>query len=111
MSKITESARGEQCQVRYPGVCNHDPETVVFAHLNGGGMGIKHPDTEGAYCCSACHDAYDGRVMHLSSADSWLVLGERVSHDLVRVYLDTCFYEGCVRTRKILIEKGLLICL
>ena len=96
MSKITESARGEQCQVRIPGVCNRDPETVVFAHLNGGGMGMKHPDTEGAYACSACHDAYDGRVPELN----WS-----------KTYLDVCFYEACVRTRKILLDKGLIKCL
>jgi len=39
--KYTESARGQECQVRIPGICSHDPETVVFAHLNGGGMGMK----------------------------------------------------------------------
>ena len=29
MSKITQSARGERCQIRFPGICNHDPETTV----------------------------------------------------------------------------------
>lgn len=97
LSKITESARGEDCQVRIPGVCNRDPETVVFAHLNGGGMGMKHPDTEGAYCCSACHDVIDRRGQAARVHPAW--------------DLKIWFFEGCVRTRAKLIEKGLLICL
>jgi len=94
MSKITESARGEQCQVRIPTICNHNPETVVFAHLGGGGMGMKQRDSEGAYCCSACHDVIDRRVKF-----HWPVLEIILAH-----------HEGAMRTRKILIEKGLLIC-
>ena len=101
MSKITKSAQGEECLVRIPFVCNHDPETTVFAHLGGAGMGMKHPDSEGAYCCSACHDVYDGRV----PPPGWGGHGR----GSVNVKLD--FLNGCVRTRAILIEKGLLICL
>jgi hypothetical protein len=93
MSKITESARGEMCQVRIPGVCNHNPETVVFAHIGGGGMGIKQPDTEGAYCCSACHDAVDFRV----PTPLWTAKEIRFAH-----------HEGAMRTRKILLDKGLI---
>lgn len=47
--------------VRLPGICNGDPETTVLAHLNGGGMGMEHHDLMGAWCCSSCHDALDGR--------------------------------------------------
>ena len=104
MSKITESAGGEQCQVRIPGVCNRDPETVVFAHMNGGGLAMKQPDCEGAYCCSACHDVYDRRVKprHLLSDDpsTWAAAWQQIDID---------FYQGCVRTRRTLIEKGLII--
>src|SRR4030065_396835 len=28
----------------------------------GGGVGVKHPDLLGAYCCSACHDEVDRRT-------------------------------------------------
>ena len=111
MSKITDSARGEQCQVRIPGVCNRDPATVVFAHLNGGGMGMKHPDYEGAYCCSACHDVVDGRVPYITHEIWPEAFGEKAAAEFSRCVAGVCFYEGCVRTRKILIEKGLLICL
>jgi hypothetical protein len=64
VSKITLSAKGEQCTVRIPGVCNFNNETVIFAHLNnmrfGHGTGIK--TLLGAYCCSACHDTIDSRT-------------------------------------------------
>ena len=62
MSKLRESARGQECLVRIPGVCNRNPETVVLAHLNGGGMGMKTHDLHGAFCCSDCHDEIDRRT-------------------------------------------------
>jgi len=62
MSKLRKSARGRECQVRIPGYCNHDNDTVILAHKNGGGMGMKSPDLHGAFCCSSCHDILDGRV-------------------------------------------------
>lgn len=56
MSKITKSARGENCTVRLSGICNHNSDTVVFAHINGvrfgHGMGLKANDIHGAYACS-----------------------------------------------------------
>ena len=111
MSKITESARGEECQVRIPGVCNHNPETTVFAHLGGGGMGAKQPDCEGAYSCSSCHDVVDGRagfdlgdIMYFLGADPSIA-----TPAVQKMYLENSFHEACVRTRKILIDKGLLI--
>ena len=46
MSKITQSAHGEPCQIRLAGYCNHNPETTVLAHYRLAdycGMGIKPP--------------------------------------------------------------------
>ncbi len=59
--KITQSAKGENCTLRIPGICNHNPETVVFAHVHTkfSGMGAKSNDIHGFYCCSECHSAYD----------------------------------------------------
>lgn len=57
-------ARGRECQVRIPGVCNSNPETTVLAHirLGGvGGMGMKPPDICGVHACASCHDLIDGR--------------------------------------------------
>ena len=90
--KITQSAKGEDCQVRIEGYCNFNPETTIFAHLNGGGMGYKVNDIHGAYCCSSCHDAVDGRIN-----TSW-------THNQLLVW----FFEGMVRTQIILLEKGLI---
>lgn len=61
---LRDSARGQPCLVRIPGVCNHNPATTVLAHINGGGMGTKTSDLFGAFCCSSCHDLIDGRVKH-----------------------------------------------
>ncbi len=63
---IRDSARGEECTVRIPGVCNHDPATSVWSHANFGaadkGGAIKAFDLCGAVACSACHDVVDGRA-------------------------------------------------
>lgn len=63
---LRKYARGKPCMARIPGVCNHNPETTVLAHLNGGGMGMKQPDLLGAWCCSDCHDFCDGRIRALN---------------------------------------------
>ena len=92
-SKITKSARGEPCTVRldgcYGGVEN---ETVVLAHLNGGGMGAKCLDIHGAYCCHHCHDIIDGRIQS----------------DYSQEHLLLTHLMGMKRTQEILVGKGLL---
>lgn len=62
-TKITKSARDEECSFRFPGICNRNPETTVFCHINTNykGTGMKSPDLFGAYGCSSCHDALDNR--------------------------------------------------
>ena len=60
--KLRDSARGKECQVRIPGMCNRNPETTILAHINGGGTGTKTSDLFGAFCCSSCHDIVDGKV-------------------------------------------------
>lgn len=66
MTPIRRAARGQDCTIEIPGVCNCNPETVVLCHSNelaaGKGMGLKAPDTEAAFGCSACHDVLDGRA-------------------------------------------------
>lgn len=92
MSKIRKSARGKACQVRLPGICNFDPETTVLAHLNGYGMGGKHHDFLGAYCCSSCHAVIDG---HQSSC---------LDAETIKVY----HYEGIFRTQQFLYNQKLI---
>ncbi len=94
MSKITESARNEECQIRLPNICNFNPETTVFCHIGGGGMARKASDIHGAYGCSSCHDAVDGRFK----------LGEALPCHEVKLY----FYDAVIRTQLILLEKGLI---
>lgn len=66
MSNLRKLARGRSCQIRLP-CCNSNPETVVLAHYRsvglGAGMGLKPADWLGAWSCSACHDAVDGRAL------------------------------------------------
>ena len=96
MSKITDSAKGQECQVRIPGVCSGDSSTVVWAHAigtaSGKGIGMKSPDARGSYACQPCHDAYDRRI--------------RTNHD--RQFIEHCFMEGHMKSLKILIDKGLV---
>lgn len=64
MSKLRKLARGKDCLVRIPGVCNFDPATTVLAHIRdagGGGIGMKPCDLAGAWACSSCHDTLDQR--------------------------------------------------
>lgn len=72
MSKLRKSARGRECQVRIPLVCNGDPETTVLAHYRLAGTcgtGCKPHDEQAAYACSACHAAVDGAVRTEYSRD------------------------------------------
>ena len=90
--KYTKSARGQMCQVRLPGSCNHNPETTVLAHLNGAGMGIKHLNIHAAYTCSGCHSVIDGHVK-----------SEWTQDQLKRWHL-----EGVIRTQIIMVKEGVL---
>ncbi|CAK9889185.1 DUF1364 domain-containing protein [Pseudomonas fluorescens] len=92
-SKLTKAARGRECQVRIPGVCNGDPNTTVLAHYRMAGtcgVGMKPNDLQGAHACSACHDACDGRSKTMFSRDEL-----RFMH-----------LEGVVRTLDILVSEG-----
>jgi len=96
LKKIRDSARGQDCTVNGP-TCNHNPETVVFAHYGEPGekgMGLKPDDTSGAYACSACHDVLDGRVA--SSA----CMGD--------VQKTWYWFRAMRRTWKLLLENGVL---
>jgi len=88
---LRDSARGQPCLVRLPGICNHDPSTTVLAHLNGGGMGTKTSDLFGVFTCSACHDEIDRRTMYFSA-------------DAVKL----AHLEGMVRTQQHWLDVGLV---
>ena len=92
MSKIRKAARGRECQVRLPGLCNGNSETVVLAHYRMAGIcgtGMKPHDLLGAWACSACHDEIDRRTRQIPAEDAR------------RYHL-----EGMVRTLATLIAEG-----
>lgn len=89
MTTARKAAKGMECQIRVPGVCERTNETVVLCHyrLAGtSGMGEKPHDSQAAYGCHACHDAVDGRrEAHFSKTEL------RLMHA-----------EGCFRTQAII---------
>lgn len=92
MSKLTKLARGRDCQVRLPGICNRDPETTVLAHYRLAGtcgMGIKPHDLLGAWACSSCHDEIDRRSRRIGPDEAALA-----------------HLEGVIRTQAILLKEG-----
>lgn len=95
MSKITDSAKQQDCTIRLPG-CNFDKETTVFAHLAGirFGHGWAIKTKFGAFACSYCHDVVDGRIAK----------PEGISHNDVKL----AHHEGVIETLLRLEEKGLI---
>ncbi|WP_187651564.1 DUF1364 domain-containing protein [Xenorhabdus sp. TS4] len=92
MANLRKEARGRECQVRIPGICNGNSETVVLAHYRMAGicgMGMKPPDLFGAWACSCCHDEIDRRT-RLTDTDC-----AHMAH-----------LEGVIRTQSILLSEG-----
>ena len=87
MVNLRKWARGKDCQIRIPGVCNHNPETTVLCHDNlagVSGMGMKSPDECAALGCSSCHDVIDGRVKagELSPSEKRIMFYEGMSRTI-----------------------------
>lgn len=95
---IRQSARGQDCTMRIPGVCNGDRETVVWAHSNersaGKGMGLKARDEEGCYACHTCHATYDRQIPRPPG--------------LTKEDVDVYFARGKHISRQILVRLGLI---
>ena len=96
MSKIRESAKGKDCQVRLENICNGNPETTVLAHVNGAGVAKKSLDIFGSYCCSECHREVD-RLPNLHHVVDF--------EDALKIIK---FYEGVFRSQKSMLEQGLI---
>lgn len=95
---IRNSARGQECTLRFDGICNHNPETTVWCHSNrladGKGMGLKAPDEQGCYGCSDCH--------------AWLDGGYAAS-GAIRELVDARFDVARKESQEILKAKGLMV--
>lgn len=92
MKTLRDEARGRECQVRIPGVCNRDNDTTVLAHLNGAGLARKSDDRHASICCSSCHDLVDSRRPSY------------YTNDEIRLM----FLDGVIRTQKLWISEGLM---
>ena len=97
MSMITKFAKGRNCTIRLPNICNHDPETSVMTHVPSGirfgkGIGYKPSDLLVAIGCSECHAHTDGRIK--SNFD--------------RDFLMLCWWEGHGETMIILEREGII---
>jgi hypothetical protein len=68
--RLRESARGRFCTLGFPGVCNHDKETTVLAHLPSDvqGIGVKSDDFHAVFACHACHVHMDQHLPHPNMA-------------------------------------------
>jgi len=92
---LRKEAKGRNCMVRLPGICNFNNETTVLAHLRMSGisgMGLKADDALGAWACSACHSTIDGHT----------------KTDMTREELRLAHLEGMARTIAVLRKEGLL---
>lgn len=93
LTVLQKFARGKDCQIRIPGICNYRTETTVLCHLNGGGAGIKHLDIHGAHGCSDCHDVVDMRNR---------------SHDFPLETIELWFLQSVIRTQQLVVKAGLM---
>lgn len=92
MVNLRKEARGRECQVRLPGICNGNSETVVLAHYRMVGIcgtGMKPDDLFGAWAYSRCHDEIDRRTRITDVNEA------RVAH-----------LEGVIRTQNALLREG-----
>lgn len=89
--KLRDSAKGQPCTLEIVGVCNHDPATVVLAHIRDEtkGMGKKALDISACFACSSCHTHLD---------EQWLPSGWASWYSL----------RALQRTQKIWFDMGLL---
>lgn len=110
--KYLRGAKGSPCSFMGP-TCNGDPETTVFAHLNGAafgkGKGQKAHDIAGLDACFDCHSYIDvghGTKPLMTEAEFYwhllrgvvLTMVDRARRQIVIVPLDP---ERLVNDRKI----------
>jgi len=90
---LRKLARGRECQIRVPGICSGNPETVVLCHVRMigiSGYGLKANDIHASWGCQRCHDYVDGRTQGTHTYDERRAL----------------LLEGMLRTQAILLREG-----
>jgi hypothetical protein len=95
MKDLRKLARGRDCQLRLPGICNWNPETTVLCHIRragNAGVGQKPIHLCAVIACSDCHD----------------VLDRRRKSDLSNAELDEYTLDALCRTLGIWAREGLV---
>ena len=98
-NKLLAAAKGQQCQLQIPGVCQGGTETTVACHspLCEDRNGTKAPDFSIAFGCMACHDVLDRRKR---------AGAQYLTEDDQRYY----FHRGLLRTLANIFDRGILKC-
>jgi hypothetical protein len=99
--KLTEFARGRDCQARIPGICNFDNSTSVFAHLGGAGWALKNHDFQGTIACSRCHDWLDGGFLRCETMKDYRT-------DVAIHIRNSFMLQGMAKTQCIMLDAELL---
>lgn len=74
---LRRAAAGQPCTLEFVGICSHDPETTILAHVHDESFGksMKADDTSGVHACFSCHSAYDLHRTGLTESEVlWHVL-------------------------------------
>src|SRR3954468_18822821 len=84
--KLRDSARNQQCALAIPGICSHDPATVVLCHLPSEikGTGNKSDDFNAVFGCSLCHETIDN---HRLSKEDELYFSLRALQKTQRIWV------------------------
>lgn len=91
---LRKKAKGKDCTIRIPGICNYDPATTVLCHIRLPGItgaAFKAPDIMAARGCSACHDEVDRRTRILTKDEA-----------------DLALLQGVMRTQAEYVKAGIL---
>lgn len=92
--KLRDSAKGQDCTLRIPGVCSFDPEQTILAHVPCGqsAWGMKAPDNMAVFSCHPCHVVLDGcdRDKYLTGWDVLRALAETqlywIEEGMIKIY-------------------------
>ncbi|GHA15467.1 hypothetical protein GCM10007989_07800 [Devosia pacifica] len=84
---LRRAAKGQPCTLNFPGICDHNPETTVLAHVHDESFGKsrKADDTSAVHACYACHSALDLHRHGLADADLYRMLLRALQRTLRRL--------------------------
>jgi len=94
--KLLDSARGQPCTLEFAGICSHDSETTVSAHIHDEtfGMARKADDFATVHACDRCHMFMD--------QGGWI---GKISQTVLLRHIQRAIF----RTMRNRIERGLVI--